>query len=183
MATVRLAVAETRENALPPVCAHCGLPASTFRAQDFVWIPRSFWVVVPILGQFSGFAAAGSRKQMRVWMPICAGCGSRGVLADRRNARRIALVFLASILLFGLGLAVRFVLLQTGRVDHKQADKIIFPSFLGASVFCLVSMGVVIWIGQRAIVRSTQITEDSITLTGVSERFVQAVVERRGGRG
>jgi hypothetical protein len=155
------------------------MPASEYRAQEFVWIPGSFWFLIPILGQFSGIAAAGAKRQLRVWLLVCAGYRDYGNQADRRNLRRIGLVLFASGGIFALGVAIAYILFQSGQVDRTQAGEIGSRSLLGAIVFCVVGICGVIWLNQRAAVRSVQITERSITLAGVSEGFVKALIDQR----
>jgi hypothetical protein len=179
MATVQLSLAETRERALPEMCIHCGMSANFYRTQTFCCVPGSAWIFLPLLGHHGGFVAAHMRKEMRVSIPLCEDHRAYGAQMDRRNAGRVLLFFVVCLALFGLTAATAVILRKNGSVSPDVSAWIGLGAFFAIGAFGFVGMFVLIGLGQRATVRPTSITDDSITLVGVAEVFAKAVEERR----
>jgi len=148
---------------LPDLCLKCGAPAALRKNKTFSWYPP--WVAVLLLAGLIPFAivALVLTKRSRVEVPLC----------EQHTGhwwKRQLLVIGTLLVLLGGGFAV---FLAT--VDNKGND-----------LSGLVCMGWVVlmigWIVLAAIVQYTsirpkEITDTSITLTGVSDVFAEAYEE------
>ncbi len=169
MPLVRLGRRELDEYDLPRVCLCCGEPASRYQKKEFRWHPP--WVYAFILLGLAGlplwvlFAFLLS-KRMTVRAPLC----------ERHKwhwAGRTLItlgVFLGLIAALCGGIAVLYALdLEEDKISLVVAG---FALVLTAWVVLAVVL-------QLSGVRPAEITDRGITLTGVSERFADAV-ERAG---
>jgi hypothetical protein len=163
MATVRLEGWEDRGFDLPPVCMKCGAPATQFKERTFSW--HSQWVYVLLLAGLVPFViiALVLTKRMRVAVPFCDAHAGHWW---KRNLFIVGgLLLLIAMLIFG---AVR-----SGPGGNDS---------LSRALLIAVGIGFLVWIVLAIIVsltmiRPTEITANSITLTAVSPAFVDAVEE------
>jgi hypothetical protein len=175
MARIRLRRYEAREGDLPDVCMRCGADATTTRVKGFSWHPG--WVNLLILAGLLPWAivAIVLTKRMRVRAPLC---------AHHRNhwLWRAWVIYggLAAAVLLGIGAIVLVAALsnQRGRGRGDDLAGLICVSVAGVGLAWLVTAAVV----QMTGIRPTEITDRSITLTGVSPEFVDAVREERQRR-
>jgi hypothetical protein len=172
MAGIRLGRYEIEEYGLPRVCARCGDEAVARPYKTFSWHPG--WVLVLILAGLLIYVIVAIilTKRMTVRLPFC---------ARHRNYWRNRAIFvyggLLALVLLGV-VSFAFFAAQ----EPRGAD----------NTFGLVCVGTgglfIVWLFAVAIVqvisiRPAEITDKSITLTGLSRDFVDAVREdRRGGK-
>jgi len=159
MASVRLGRYELEEYDLPRVCMRCGARADTFKRKKFQWSPP--WAFLAL----GAFGAALFSKSVTMSVPLCEKhkwhWGGRMAF--------FAGGFFVLLALFGVGTPV------VAKNDH-----------LAGFVFLPILVLLLAWLITSAILFSTQIrpreiTDKSVTLTGVSEEFVEALDEERRG--
>jgi hypothetical protein len=165
MATLRLGRYEIERYDMPEVCLRCGARARHYKSKRFVWSPP--WLLILLLaGVFPYAIAAGAtQRQIRVTVPLC----------DRHRwhwGGRTAVICLA---LLGIFILFFAAIALAGAADlHPAAVFIPFlvllVAWLGMTIFLAVTM-----------IRPAEITDRSLTLTGVSEAFVEALNEERRG--
>jgi hypothetical protein len=174
MATLRLGRYEVAQYDLPPFCAKCGRKAAVSPDKTFAWSPG--WLAFLILLGLPGLilyiiVAVVLTKRMTVPLPLC---------ERHRNYWRNR-----AILVYG-GLVAMLVLGVLGFI----AAALLHEEGSGDSAFLIAGVGTgglfVVWVFTAAIVvsggiRSAEITERSITLSGLSRDFVDEVrLDRRG---
>jgi hypothetical protein len=165
MAIVRLFRPDRPRYKLPPVCMRCGAEAAHYKRKQFSWFPP--WVSVTILAGLLPYViiAAVLTKRMSVEVPLC----------DRHRYHwggRIAFTILSLLGLGALGVGTLVILASMG----KQADNIGGLVCLGwAVLFVVWLIGLVIL--QSTAIRPSEITDDQISLKGVSEEFVATAEE------
>jgi hypothetical protein len=163
MAQLRLGRYEVEPEQLPPVCACCGEPATAYKSKTFSWTPP--WAYPPIVAVFL-------TKRMRASLPFCARHKSHWLMRTL-----VALLGLLGILGFGaLGVAVGVMLgLDAGPDSGGSA---IVGVVVMLCLFLLVAWLVVLLVLHFTSIRSTEVTDDTLTLTGLHEGFVRAVYEQ-----
>src|SRR5262245_40258178 len=159
MAEVRLGRLEAEEGELPPLCLRCGAPATMYNARRLAWQPG--WVVVLFALTFWPLLVMSLliRKRMRLLAPFCH--------AHRNYWRRR---FLIAATVYG-GLAgfvmAGFMLLVVAQADGRTVVNPLLP-FWFIGLYFLAA----IFLVQLGSIRATEITDDSIALTGVAAEFV-----------
>jgi hypothetical protein len=171
MATVRLGRYEAEDGDLPRICIRCGAPADTFKPKRFNWLPP--WVYVLILFPLPFLIVALIvTKRMRVRAPLC-------------EAHIYHWTWRSLFTLGGLAILVVFsiaaIVLETNL--ERQAR---FQHLSGLACVSVVVCGLA-WLVAAAIIQSTavrpsEITDRTITLTGVSREFAEALRQRRRRR-
>jgi hypothetical protein len=169
MATLRLTRYEVKEDDLPEVCAKCGEPSVTAPAKKFSWHPS--WVLVLILVHLLIYVivALVLTKRMTVHLPFCE--------RHRRYWFNRSLFIYGGLFgllcLAGVGIVVAVSL-------EGQADNALFVC-VGIALLFLVWL-IAAAIVQSMSIRPTEITDDDITLTGLSRDFTDAVKDDRRER-
>ena len=176
MATVTLYRQELDTWDLPPICMRCGEPATLVRQKRFSWGPG--WVllllfvsvILPLLFWVALIVNARLLKKMWVPVPLC----------ERHRNHWLAL----QVVLFG-GLAILALLFCATIVlwgimpEPTQGELSLAGWFCFATVTFLVIMVFPAAILQTKVIRPTEITDQSITLTSVAKEFVHRVREER----
>jgi hypothetical protein len=159
MATVRLGRYELEEYDLPRVCMRCGARASHYKSKKFQWHPPWAFFVLGALG------AMLFSKTVTMPVPLC-------------EKHKWHWGWRTAFVLVGL---VAFVLLAFGAAALAGENEELAP-------FVFLPLGVLFlgWLIAAAVlssrtIRPTEITDKSVTLTGVSEEFVAALNESRRG--
>jgi len=168
MASLRLGRYEVEKYHLPQVCAKCGDKAVVAPAKRFSWHPQ--WVIVLI---FAGLliyviVAVILTKRMTVRLPFCE--------RHRHYWRNRALFMfggLVGVLLLGVGAAI-----LASALDDRDGSNLFGVACGGSVVLGLVWL-IAAAIVQTISIRTNEITDDSISLVGVSEDFREAVREDR----
>jgi hypothetical protein len=174
MATIRLGRYEVEEYPMPPVCAKCGARAVVAPDKRFAWSPP--WLAVLILLGALGLLlyiilALSLTRRMTVPLPLCERHRDYW-----RNRRLFIWGGLAVVVLFGIAaIALGIVLDDRGITD--SAILVTILSTVGLFVAWLISAAVV----QNVSIRCNEITDRAITVTGLSDEFVDAVREARRG--
>jgi len=171
MARVRLGGWDGQAEDPPPVCALCDAEATAFRMRRFAWFPSWVCVLLPLGLVPFVIVALAMTKRMWVRIPFCAAHA-------RHYWRRVLPMVGAASVVVGL--------LVVGFEFREQDRAISWPCFIGAVLGFFIWAVLVVFLKMTEI-RPTNITERSITLTGVSPAFADAVEEetdraRRFGR-
>jgi hypothetical protein len=152
MAQAKLGTYEAEEGVLPPVCLRCGAPATGFWGRRFTWQPGWIYVLLAVNPAPYLVGSLLLRRRLRVLAPFCD--------AHRRTgwAR----------LLLAAGVIILLALLLRGVAEWT-------PNF-----FLLLWLAGLFWLAlifllRLKTLRAIEITEDSITLTGVAEAFALAL--------
>jgi len=167
MATVRLSRYEAQEGRLPPVCMVCGQQAARqFTHKTMYWHPS--WVFILLLLGVLPFAIAALATQQRLGLraPLCVNHQSHWFTRSL-----IIWLSLLGIVVLGIGC---FVLVEAQQAGRPTNDAVLGVVCIGATVM-LVSWVVLVIVLQSTAVRAKEITDRTITLTGVSSRFVEAM--------
>jgi hypothetical protein len=168
MAQIRLTRTELQHERLPGVCMSCGQQATLYKNKTFSWFPSWVWVLLlcslwPFL-----IVALILTKRMNVGVPLCDAHRYHWV---KRNLFAILGLLLCAGLCFG-GVLVSDDLDKNG--DPALRDTIQSITFGGAGVL-FVAWLITICVLQATAIRSVEITDETITLAGVSPRFIDAV--------
>jgi hypothetical protein len=159
MATVRLYL-DLGGYELPDVCMRCGAPATKRTSKVFSWHPLwpGLWPFVALM----------LTQRRRIEAPLC---------ERHRYHWSARQAFLLGAAVASIGLVVALATLA----DPRPGQRPLLPdaAWLGLPLVLLVWLFPV-RILQRQAIHPTEITTHTITLTGVSEGFVQAVDEKRG---
>jgi hypothetical protein len=146
---------------LPPFCVCCGAPATGVRRQEFrldAALSAAVLVTAALLN-----ALAWTERGLTLALPVCAYHRRRGRQSNRTFFRGMALVV-------ALGVAAYLGSQFDGTVG----------SYLGvAAMFAFMA---VVWVGMHQAddgLAVKSLKGDSLTLSGVSREFAEAV-ERRG---
>jgi hypothetical protein len=173
MATLEMGRRPLEDEDVPDLCMQCGAPAEVHREKTFSWYPP--WVFVLLLAGLLPFiiVALVLTKKKRVPVPLCR--------AHRNHwAWRNAVILLSFLGLVGLVIGVSVLLnVAAGPNGFDQYGGLV----CAGSVVGLVVWLVVVAVLQQTAIRPTEITDSSITLTGVSKEFVRAYEENRGASG
>jgi len=168
MATVKLSKFECSRGLLPNVCAVCGAPADTRKHKTFAWYtPLAY---LGLLGGLLPFViiALVLTKRMSVGVPFChQHQGHWG----KRNA--LVLLCLLAVLLVGVGAMVYTSGQPPGAKDNLS------PVLCIGSFVLLVAWLILSIVVQLTSIRTTEITDRTITLTRIHADFVAALEEDR----
>jgi hypothetical protein len=174
MATVRLGRYEVEKYGLPDTCARCGAGAVVAPDKRFSWSPP--WLAVLILLGLLGLVlyvvlALSLAKRRTVPLPFC---------ERHRNYWRNRQIFiwggLAAVFLFGvLAIPLGVVVDDKGITDNTTLIASLGTG--GLFLTWLLSAAVV----QTQTIRAGEISDLSITLTGLSPEFAEALGEARRG--
>jgi hypothetical protein len=164
MPSIRLDRFEASE--LPPVCIRCGGSATLHKDKSFSWYPP--WVAVLILAGLAPYliVAIILTKRMTVAAPLC----------DRHKGHWFWRTFLIVASFLGLvGLFVLFIVFAVqSQPGARDTDMLAGIACAGAAVGFLFWVIAAIVLQMTAI-RPTEITDHTITLTGVAPDFIDAV--------
>jgi hypothetical protein len=166
MADIRLGRYEIEHYDPPPVCARCGAPSVVCKDHRFQWAPPWIYILL-VFGVIPYAIAAGvTMRRMVVPIPLC----------ERHKwhwGGRTAVVL--------LGLVGVFLVMFGGIALGNEVN------FDPAFVFIPVGLLFLVWIVGAVIlavttIRPREITDKSITLSGVSQEFIDALNEARRGQ-
>jgi hypothetical protein len=157
MTQVRIHLADTRNEGLPPVCMCCGAPAALYKRQQFIWAPLSSYLLGPL----------GYWFYWRAWMdgPLC-------------SAHRYHWTWR-----WALPLGLFLVGMATAFGSYIYLDMTRGPAVAHAWrgwIFGCGAVAFAVWyiffkILRRTGVHPVRIDSDSITLSGVADAFARAV--------
>jgi hypothetical protein len=162
MAQVRLGRYELFHYDLPPYCLRCGAPARKRIGKNFAWYPP--WVNLLIfIGLLpAAIVALVLTKRMRVEAPMCA----------RHRWHWAGRILAVLVSLLGI-IFLTALLVVLAPPDEAGA---FFSLGLISGTLLLLTGGLIL---HFTSIRPVEITDRSITLTGVSEEFVEALEEDR----
>jgi hypothetical protein len=174
MATIRLGRYEVEEYPMPAVCAKCGARAAVAPDKRFAWSPP--WLAVLILLGGLGvilyiILALSLTKRMTVALPLC----ERHRDYWRNRKLYIWGGFLAVVLFGTVAITLGAVMDDKGITD--SAILVTILSTVGLFLAWLISAAIV----QSASIRTSEINDRAITITGLCKEFVDAVREDRRG--
>lgn len=159
MATVRLGRAEAESGALPSICMLCGAPATHSEPRTF--LRRRFRPHTPLDSFFDPL------MQMTVLVPLCQNHYT--VWGRWKFVGRVGCVgiLVASILSIALMLGLRIWQPEAAWVE-------MLAKAIGGMLFLSIIILFVLLRANQPL-RSVEITDHSITLRGVCEKFARAV--------
>jgi hypothetical protein len=165
MATIRLRKYELRKYGLPPVCLRCGAPTGEPRHRTFSWSPP--WVAILIICGLLPYliVALILTKKMRMPVPLCR--------KHRWHWTGRHLIILGSLLAL-----IPLVILAVVFTNPAEQGAVAVIGFAGGLLLWIILTVILL----LTIIRPTEITDESITLAGLSEKFVDAVEEEREER-
>lgn len=170
MADIRLRVNEADGN-LPDVCLYCGEPAETTKTRKMSWCPP--WVGILILTGVLPYVivAMVMTRRATVQAPLC----------DQHQGHWLnrALLMWGSFFLFGLMGAAGLIF---GLALPQRDQDTVMPFVCAGAGLLFVVWLVIVVACQNTAIRPKEITESEITLTGVSDVFVDAVEADRDER-
>jgi hypothetical protein len=171
MAQVRLGRFEAEEGDLPAVCLRCGAPSTLVKSRTFSWAPP--WVIVLILAGLLPYILVSVilTKRMRVQAPLCEQHRNYWVWRAWFAYGGLAAFAVAG----GLWVFLIGALHQPNKHDSSMNHLFALFSCFGMIVFAIWLVALVIV--QNSAIRPSEITDRSITLMKVSDRFAQAVHE------
>jgi hypothetical protein len=174
MATVRLSRYEVEEQLLPAVCLQCGAPATRERRKAFSWYPP--WINLLIFVGLIPFliVALVLTKRMTMHAPFC---------EEHRNHWnwRSWFVWLGLMLVMFLGFGAVVVAIILANRGVVNGDTMVGLACVGTLLIGLIWLVAAAIIQQTAI-RPTEITDRRLTLTNVSDYFIDALDEERDYR-
>jgi len=177
MARVRLRETETHPSRLPEVCIVCGAPSAKFSKRIFSWYP--WWAALPLLLVIlpGAITMMVFTKRRTVHVPFCSA--HRRYFHTRGFLTWLPLITL--IILCPLAVLLPPLLLDP---DVSTDEAPIMWIVLGV---CLLLAVLTVVVLLNTGVRATEITEESIALSGVDDDFANALAdlrdERRRSRG
>ncbi len=166
MATVRLFRDEVDD--LAPVCMRCGAPSTAIRAKTFQWHPS--WIALLLLAGLLPYVVVALvlTKRMRVEAPLCD--------AHKNHWLWRNVIVFGSLLLLGAAFVGGLIVLSA-LADQRGGQDDPFGYFcVGMAVLGVVWLIVAV-VAQQTAIRTTEITDDTITLAGVSPDFRHALKE------
>ena len=172
MATARLGRYEVERERLPSACMKCGAPATLYKNKNFAWFPP--WTYVLLLAGVLPFVIVQLvlTKRMTVSAPLCEAHKHHWLVRTLIGAAGLVLL---------LGGFIGFVVLMAAvgdQLDEDAKGALVGAMCSGFGVLLLVWL-IVMVVLQNTAIRSTEITDNAITLTGVSPAFVEAVDAER----
>jgi hypothetical protein len=169
MAQIRLYRSEVKEGRLPRICMRCGAEADAERRRDLTWYPP--WVnLLVLIGVLpAAIVAMILTKRMTVYAPVCANHKNHWLV-------RSLIIYggLVGIILLALGAVFVLAMADQG---GGRGQPVLTGIVCGGSVLLLIVWLVVVAIAQSTAIRPKEITDKTITLTGVSEEFVNTLGE------
>jgi hypothetical protein len=160
MATLKIRKSNLVDGQLPPVCVVCGNEAEGTKVVKFSWTP-SWILLLWLFGLLPGIIGhLLATKKMTVPLPVCGR--HRGHWSARQG-----------IMWGGTALAIAIGCL--GAYIESYWDKGAGENILMGGVCLLGLMFFAIFFVSDSGVRPEQMTDQTITLRGVSDKFVQAM--------
>jgi hypothetical protein len=158
MATVKIWDSDARDGVYPAVCAVCGAETDEPHRQTFSWSPPWAVVSVALFGVLGALLISANRRTKKVVLPVCPEC--RGHWFNRQ-------------FLGWVGLSVGVALLVLGVTMERQWGKAATEVVLfgGFGVMILTVITALVFRGIRAV----EITDHTITLSGVSAEFARGL--------
>jgi hypothetical protein len=164
---------EIRADLVPPLCLKCGDPATVRVEKNFSWYPR--WIYVFFLLGLPGMLlmvilAFALKKRKLLHAPMC----------DKhcnlwKNGTWTILGSLFGLVTVAILLTIFGTQIDTIPGWRGYSFVVIFGGWITAIVLWLIVVGVL----NSLSVSPTSITDDGITLSGVSARFVDALESER----
>jgi hypothetical protein len=168
MPNVKLTDFECRKNLLPGVCMFCGRKAVDRKKRTFAWHPPWVWVLILVGILVAAIVAMILTKRMTVRVPVC---NEHEGFWRRRNLV-VGLSFLAIVVV-----EVAFIAVATS-MPHGQNNDMGGLVCGGGAVLFLGWLVVAAIYSQRGI-RPTEITDRFVRLTGVNQKFIDALEDDR----
>jgi hypothetical protein len=167
MADIKLGRFEIAEYELPDVCLKCGTRARQRLFHTFTFTPGwvyAFLVLGPIGIIVMRVLINSVRQEFTVGVPMCESHRNHWFW---RNLILVLLVVAFVVTFVGGGFLA-------GELDEPVAFFVTFVSAIFSVILAVILV-------QRTAIRAREITQQSITLTGVCDEFVTAISEDRRG--
>lgn len=159
---------------LPEVCMKCGEAATQFKRRTFSWYPP--WTAVLLVAGLVPFAIVAilMTKKSRVEVPLCDAHKNHWLMRQLLSIGSFFALVLFLAITIGVAVAIG---------DDNRGENVLMPFVCGGNAILFLGWLILAIILQNTAIRPTEITEDSITLTSVSDAFVEAYkAERPRGR-
>jgi hypothetical protein len=172
MAQIRLDRDEVTKRQMPGICMRCDERASVYKEKKFSWFPPWIGVMLLVAWPVYLILMAVMTKRMTVSVPLC----------EKHKHHWLVRTVVG---LVGLGLLLIllvFNIVITGMVSNAGDDDVTGPLlavlWIGLGILFLAWLITLVAM-QNTAIRPNEITDETITLTGVSEAFVDAVEDAR----
>jgi hypothetical protein len=165
MATLKLLKSDFEEGRFPPVCVVCGKEADQTKVVKFSWTPS--WILLlwlfGLLPFFIGYLL--TIRKMTVPLPVCGR--HRGHWSAWQG------------IIWG-GIALAIAISGLGAYVESHWDKTLGDNILLGGMCLLGLMFFAIFFISDSGVRPEKMTDQTITLKGVSDKFAQAMGQKQG---
>lgn len=174
------------EDPLPRVCMRCGEDATVVRKQTFLWQPMSADIgqAISVVLRLAGLIVwrGDSMRAMKVPVPLCAKHKNLFLWPALLQYGGLLLFLLLGVLLVLAAISGPDSLDEIRRrgqglpPDGRKAwTGLVAVTFLLEPIVWLGALVIVRWRG----IRATEITDRSITLANVSQKFADEIEDRR----
>ncbi len=170
MPTIRLDREDIERYDPPAVCMKCGAPSDVVVRKGFAWTPTAvggFWWFGLVGLLITGIIALAQTRRVTVYVPLCRQ--HEGHFSVRLVVNLLA--FAVVLLCVGLVVAV-----AAWAPDDFEVGSVAVFVPIGACVVWIIVFAVL----RSTTIRSTQINEYQITLTGVSHGYIEALRDEWG---
>jgi hypothetical protein len=150
----------------------CDLEAAVFKDKNFSWFPPWIGVMLLVAWPVYLILVLVMTKRMAVSVPLCEAHKHHWLV--RMVVALVGLGLLLVLLVFNIAITS---MLSDARND--ELTSILLPVLWIGLVVLLLAWLITIIIMQNSAIRPNEITDDTITLTGVSDAFVDAVEDAR----
>jgi hypothetical protein len=162
MADIKIGRLEIREYGMPPCCLRCGARTHDRILKTFVWNP--LWFFGEIILWPMSFLIESRRVEYTMEIPLCTAHRQHWAWQKVIVAAQVLGLWTAGVVAFGLS---------------SERNPLLVWIIAIVNVVCpLLLVGP---LAKSTAIRAVEITSQSITLTGVSDKFASTLNKIRGG--
>jgi hypothetical protein len=171
MATVELRGQGQRvTDRMPTVCACCGAAATLSDERKLVWQPKWIYALAALGGIPFVIALLVMQKRMDVRLPLCADHAH-----PWRKLNIVRVLALLHLLVFSW-VAIMASAILGRSAEESGGSGAAALAVMGGWLLILVLLFIAFFVQARRSIRPTLITDDRMTLAGVSPAFAQGVL-------
>ncbi|MBV9125824.1 MAG: hypothetical protein JO112_20935 [Planctomycetes bacterium] len=179
MPDVRLGRREMEKGDLPPVCLRCGAPTDYYQRRTFHYLSPGLENVFALLGGVPAVliaSLAGGTHNLKARVPLC---GTHRFIWRLRNLLYYGGPFVLLFLFAGFMVAMSLENAPPGHPGQKAGE----PSPVSMGFGCVLLPLALLWAVyflyyRNSFIRVVKMTENSITLRGLSRIFIEELEEQ-----